>query len=147
MASNQHILESIGVLSLVFDHLSSIRDCLHFWYLVSHVIRTQKPYKLTQLTSFSNETKAKGWSAFGCKICSMDLLEFMLFKKLWRHKNFDVIAFSVTRISTYLYYRFCFWLHSTLWRKMLPVWVYTVFVFWSRDLPNMLITTKTEGNL
>ena len=37
----------------------------------------------------------------------------------------DVIAFTVMRIS---------------------VSVFTIFVFWSRDLPNMVTTTKSEGN-
>ena len=41
-----------------------------------------KPYKLTQLTSFSVETNVNGKSVMRSKICSMDMLKFALMKML-----------------------------------------------------------------
>ena len=106
--------------SIIEEHVSSICGCHHFWeswpYLISHVTWKQNLLKLRQLTTFLDETKAKGWSAFRCRNWLKDLLKLMLLKNYdvtntsWRH-YFLVNANLKKSLRQFLHLK----MHSTLW--------------------------------
>ena len=77
---------------------------------------------------------------------------YFIEKVMTSQKLYDVITFLVMQITANPYVSFCIWMHSTFrhlfhWRKTQAAWVLGVFVFRSRDLPNMVMTIESDGNL